>query len=61
MLVLLVIVSYQNQGRDILLSSVCERVKDDFNKLKLLDKISADHVFETRLDALSYLSTQAPS
>jgi len=54
-----IIVSYRNQGRDILLSSVCERVKDDFDKLKLLDKISADHVFSTRLEALTYLSEQA--
>ena len=53
-----IIVSYRNQGRDILLSSVCERVKNDFDKLKLLDKISADHVFSTRLEALTYLSEQ---
>ncbi|HCM48729.1 MAG TPA: SulP family inorganic anion transporter [Colwellia sp.] len=51
-----IIVSYQSQGRDILLSSVCERVKEDFNKLKLLDKISPKHVFITRLEALNYLS-----
>jgi len=48
-----IIVSYQNQGRDILLSSVCQRVVEDFNKLKLLDKIPKEHVFATRLDALS--------
>ncbi|KGJ94099.1 SulP family inorganic anion transporter [Colwellia psychrerythraea] len=53
-----IIVSYQNQGRDILLSSVCQRVVEDFNKLKLLDKIPKQHVFETRLDALSYLAKQ---
>ncbi len=50
-----IIVSYQNQGRDIYLSSVCERVKSDFNKLKLLDKISPEHIFLTRLDALNYV------
>jgi len=50
-----IIVSYQNQGREILLSSVCERVRNDFNKLKLLDKISVEHVFDTRLDALNFL------
>ncbi|OUS28080.1 sodium-independent anion transporter [Thalassotalea sp. 42_200_T64] len=50
-----IIVGYQSQGRDILLSSVCERVRNDFNKLKLLDKISAEHVFVTRLDALKYV------
>ncbi|MFT4870329.1 MAG: SulP family sulfate permease [Colwellia sp.] len=51
-----IIVSYQSQGCDILLSSVCERVKEDFNKLKLLNKISPKHVFITRLEALNYLS-----
>ncbi len=56
-----IIVSYQNQGRDILLSSVCDRVVDDFNKLKLLDKIPAEHVFETRLDALNYLKNKPKS
>jgi SulP family sulfate permease len=50
-----IVVSYQNQGRDILLSNVCERVRDDFDKLKLLDKIPAKHVFSTRFDALTYL------
>lgn len=50
-----IIVSYINEGRDILLSSVCERVRNDFNKLKLLDKIPSDHIFATRVDALNYL------
>lgn len=50
-----IIVGYQSQGREILLSSVCERVRNDFNKLKLLEKISTEHVFDTRLDALNYL------
>ncbi|WNC72704.1 SulP family inorganic anion transporter [Thalassotalea psychrophila] len=50
-----IIVSYQNQGREILLSSVCDRVRDDFEKLKLIDKISAEHIFDSRLDALNYL------
>jgi len=53
-----IIVSYQEQGREILLSSVCQRVRDDFNKLKLFDKIPAEHVFETRLDALNYLNNK---
>jgi len=53
-----IVVSYQNQGRDILLSNVCERVRDDFDKLKLLDKIPAEHVFATRLDALTYLKVR---
>jgi len=51
-----IIVSYQNQGRDILLSSVCDRVVEDFNKLKLLEKIPAEHIFATRLAALTYLN-----
>ena len=50
-----IIVSCQNQGREILLSSVCDRVRNDFNKLKLLEKIPADHVFNSRLDALNFL------
>ncbi|KGJ97977.1 SulP family inorganic anion transporter [Thalassotalea sp. ND16A] len=50
-----IIIGYQSQGRDILLSSVCERVRNDFNKLKLLDKISPEHIFATRLDALKYV------
>jgi len=50
-----IIVSYQNQGREILLSSVCERVRNDFDKLKLLEKIPADLVFDNRLAALTYL------
>jgi len=54
-----IIVSYQNQGRDILLSNVCDRVVDDFNKLKLLDKIPTEHIFSTRLDALTYLKERA--
>tara|TARA_R110001583_G_scaffold44592_2_gene141338 strand:+ start:5572 stop:7191 length:1620 start_codon:yes stop_codon:yes gene_type:complete len=49
-----IIVGYQNQGREILLSSVCERVRNDFNKLKLLEKMPTEHVFDTRLDALNY-------
>ncbi len=38
-----------------------ERVVEDFNKLKLLDKVSADHVFATRLDALTYLHEKTKS
>jgi SulP family sulfate permease len=54
-----IIVSYQSQGREIYLSSVCERVRHDFNKLKLLDKIPTEHVFETRLAALNHLMIKA--
>ncbi len=50
-----IIVSYQNQGRKILLSSVCKRVRNDFNKLKLLEKIPAKNIFESRLDALNHV------
>jgi len=53
-----IIVSCQNQGREILLSSVCERVRNNFNKLKLLEKIPKEHVFNTRLDALNYLKNK---
>lgn len=50
-----IIVSYQSQGREILLSSVCERVRNDFNKLHLFEKIPAEHVFDSRLEALKYI------
>ncbi len=53
-----IIVSYQNQGRDILLSSVCQRVRDDFKKVNLLDKIPAEHIFDTRIAALHYLKAK---
>ncbi|SFD00349.1 SulP family inorganic anion transporter [Pseudoalteromonas denitrificans] len=50
-----IILSYQNQGRDILLASICKRVREDFNKIKLLDKINPEHIFESRKSALLYL------
>jgi SulP family sulfate permease len=50
-----IILNCQKQGRKILLSSLCDRVRDDFNKLHLFDKIPAEHIFTTRLAALSYL------
>jgi len=53
-----IIVSCQDQGRKILLSSLCERVRKDFNKLNLLDKVPAEHIFSTRLAALDYLKQQ---
>jgi len=53
-----IIVGYQNQGQEILLSSVCERVRNDFNKLKLLEKIPKEHIFDTRIDALNYLKNK---
>jgi SulP family sulfate permease len=53
-----IIVSYQAQGRKVLLSSMCQRVRDDFNKLNLFDKVSNKHVFATRIDALNFLKQQ---
>jgi len=50
-----IIVSYQNQGLDVLLSSVCQRVQNDFNKLELLERIPSRHIFATRIEALKYL------
>lgn len=50
-----IIVSYLNEGREILLSSVCDRVKNDFNKLKLFEKIPSEHIFPSRIEALKYL------
>lgn len=49
-----IIIGYQSKGGEVYLSSVCERVRNDFNKLKLFNKIPEEHVFDTRLDALSY-------
>jgi SulP family sulfate permease len=54
-----IIISYQTQGRKILLSNICERVRNDFNKLNLFDKVSAEHVFSTRIEALDYLKQQS--
>jgi SulP family sulfate permease len=50
-----IIMSYQSQGQEVLLSSVCDRVKNDFDKLKLLEKVPQTNIFNTRLDALNYL------
>jgi SulP family sulfate permease len=53
-----IIVNYQNQGGEILLVGVCERVRNDFNKLKLLDNMPAGHIFITRSDALNYIKNK---
>ncbi|WDE01139.1 SulP family inorganic anion transporter [Thalassomonas actiniarum] len=53
-----IIVSHLNQGRDVILASVCERVRKDFDKLKLLEKIPKQHIFSSRKQALTYLSEQ---
>ena len=50
-----IIVSYQAQGGKVLLSSLCGRVRDDFNKLNLLDKVPSEQVFNSRIAALTYL------
>ena len=50
-----IIMNYQNQGKKVLLSCICKRVRDDFNKLNLFNKISSEHVFATRIAALNYL------
>jgi SulP family sulfate permease len=51
-----IILSYQNQGKDILLVCLCERVRQDFDKIKLLDKIDEKYIFKTRKDALLYMN-----
>lgn len=53
-----IILSYQAQGRKILLSNICERVRNDFNKLNLFEKVSAEHIFTNRIDALNYLKSK---
>lgn len=53
-----IIVSYQAEGKKVLLSSICQRVRDDFNKLNLLNKVPSEHVFNSRMDALIYLRNQ---
>ena len=53
-----IILSYQNHGKDILLVSLCDRVRDDFDKIKLLEKIDAKHIFKSRKDALLFMSNQ---
>ena len=56
-----IIVGYQNEGQEIILANVGERVRKDFNRIKLLDKISAEHVFTTRIAALKYLKQKSLS
>ncbi|MBU2968558.1 SulP family inorganic anion transporter [Pseudoalteromonas sp. C2R02] len=51
-----IILSYQNQGKDILLACLCDRIRQDFDKIKLLDKIDEKHIFKTRKDALLYMN-----
>lgn len=54
-----IILSYQKQGREILLSSVCQRVRNDFDKLNLFKNIPENHVFNTRLEALTYIKNNS--
>jgi len=51
-----IIISSMQKGQRVLLSSVCARVRQDLEKIKLMDKIPAEHVFYTRLDALNYIA-----
>lgn len=53
-----IIVSYQAEGKQILLTNICQRVHDDFNKLNLFDKIPKEHIFTTRIAAFNYLKRQ---
>ena len=50
-----IIMNYQKEGKKVILSSICKRVRDDFNKLNLFDKVPSEHIFATRVEALSYL------
>jgi len=50
-----IIAQFQQSQQKVLLAGVCDRVKKDFNQLKLLDKIEPQYIFETRLDALKFL------
>jgi len=54
-----IIIDYQTEGRKILLSNICERVRNDFNKLDIFDKVPTEHVFSTRIAALNYLKEQS--
>lgn len=51
-----IIIDSEQQGQQVLLSGVCDRVIQDFNKLKLLDKIDSNHIFATREQALHYIN-----
>ena len=51
-----IIIDSEQQGQQVLLSGVCDRVIQDFNKLKLLDKIDSKHIFVTREQALHYIN-----
>jgi len=50
-----IIMNYQKEGKKVILASICKRVRDDFNKLNLFDKVPTEHIFATRVEALSYL------
>lgn len=47
-----IVLSYLNSQRQVYLSGVCERVRKDFDKLKLMNKIPSNHIFESRHQAI---------
>ena len=47
-----IILSYLQQGKQVYLSGVCDRVKQDFDKLQLMQKLPVDNVFSNRQAAL---------
>lgn len=53
-----VIVSYQNQNREVLLSTINNQIHHELNKLKILNRIPEEHIFKTRLNALKYWKQQ---
>jgi sulfate permease, SulP family len=53
-----IILTYQNQGGRVLLANICPKVQADFDKLQVLQHLASEHVFQTRTDALQYLTRQ---
>jgi len=54
-----IIMSYQTEGKKILLSNICQRVRDDFNKLHLFEKVPSEQIFKSRIEALYYLKNNS--
>ena len=54
-----IIMSYQTEGKKILLSNICQRVRNDFNKLHLFEKVPREQIFKSRIEALYYLKNNS--
>ena len=53
-----IITDAQGSGQQVLLCGVCDRVRQDFNKLNVLNKIQEKELFDSRISALLYVKEQ---